>query len=221
MVGPQNLKPRCARSLLIARETAVSAGIWRTLLNRLIFGLPSTKSHNNLAKPGPFSIIQPGLRREHGAFDLCAIADDAGILHQPLDLFRRVTGNLFRREAVKGAAKILALAQNRDPGEAGLETVEHELFIERAIVVFGHAPFLVVIGDIERVVLRPGAAQEGVNWVERLHSAAFAPSGNAKRAHSGLSGRMTTPPATSSSPRDSASATRSRRRSASPWPAAA
>ena len=28
MVGPQNLKPRCASSLEIAREIAVSAGTW-------------------------------------------------------------------------------------------------------------------------------------------------------------------------------------------------
>ena len=64
MVGPQNLKPRCASSFDIARDVAVSAGICRMLRKRLTLGLPSTKSHRSLEKPGPFSITSIQARAE-------------------------------------------------------------------------------------------------------------------------------------------------------------
>src|SRR5262249_40931523 len=98
------------------------------------------------------------------ALDLHAVAHDARILHQLLDLLRRVARDLLGLEAVEGAAEILALAQDGDPGPSGLEAVEDELLIERAVIVFGHAPFLVVIGDAERVLLEPGAAWSPPGW---------------------------------------------------------
>src|SRR5262249_40993989 len=86
--------------------------------------------------------------------------------------------------------------------------------------VFGHAPFGVVIGDVERVVLGPGAADEAVDVDDlRAHSAAFASPGHANFAQSGLASRNVAAPATSGVPAASASATRSSRRiaSARPW----
>src|SRR5689334_3379607 len=165
-----------------------------------------------------FHHLEPGARREHRAFDLGAVANDAGIAHQPFDLRASVARDLFRIEAVEGAAEILAFAQDRNPGQAGLETVEHELFVKRAIIIFGHAPFLIVIGDIERVLLGPRTAQEIVESLI-VHSAALISPGNEKRAQSGLMRRMGMPPAASAS--GSASATRSRRISAMPRPRAA
>ena len=64
MVGPTNLKPRCASSFDIAREIGVSAGICRTVLKRLTFGSPPTKSHNKFEKPSPFSIASSQRRAE-------------------------------------------------------------------------------------------------------------------------------------------------------------
>src|SRR5262249_39228362 len=101
--------------------------------------------------------LEIGAGREHAALDLQAVAHDAGVLHQRLDLLRREARDLLRREAGEGAAEIVALAQDGDPGQPGLEAVEDELFEQRAVVVFRHAPFLVVIGDVERVLLGPGA----------------------------------------------------------------
>src|SRR5947209_17106468 len=94
--------------------------------------------------------------------DFSAIAHDACILHQTLHLFRIVAGNARRIEAVESSPKGFALAQDGDPGEPGLETVEDQLLVERTRVPLGHAPFLVVIGDVERVVRRPGAAVAAV-----------------------------------------------------------
>ena len=70
--------------------------------------------------------------------------------------------DLLGIEAVERGAEGRALAQDRDPGEPRLEAVEHELLEQRPVVVFGHAPFLVVIGDIERIGARPGAALQAV-----------------------------------------------------------
>src|SRR5271155_826881 len=159
--------------------------------------------------------FKPGARREHRALDLGAVAHDAGVLHQPFDFFWRVTRDFRRREIVEGAAKILALAQNGDPRQAGLKAVEHQFFVESAVVIFGHAPFFVMIGEVKRVILRPRAANErGI--CGSGHSAALEPSGKAKWAQSGLIGRTGTPPARNTSPRERASVTRSRRNSASP-----
>src|SRR5215470_269642 len=165
--------------------------------------------------------LEVGARGQDGTFDLQSIAHDAGILHQPLDLLRRIAGDLGGLEVVEGAAKIIALAQYRDPGQTGLEAIENELLVERTVVVFRHAPLLVVIGDIERVLLGPGTALEAVGVEEgRVHSAAFASPGNAKRAQAGLASRNSTPPATSGEPAASASAARSRRSIARPRPCA-
>ena len=77
----------------------------------------------------------------------------------------------FRVEAVERFAEGRALAQDGDPGEPGLEAVEHELLEHRPIVVFGHAPFLVVIGDVERIDARPRAARQSVGALDRRQDA--------------------------------------------------
>ncbi len=120
--------------------------------------------HVGKSRPA-FHDLEPCARRADRAFDLGAVAHDAGVLHQPLDLLRRVARDLLRLEIVEGAAEIFALAQDGDPRQPGLEAVEHELLEQRAVVPFRHAPFLVVIGDVERVLLRPRAALQpvGVN----------------------------------------------------------
>ena len=57
MVGPTNLNPREPSSFEILIETGVEAGTLAVVLNWFTFGLPSTKSHRNFEKPGPFSMI--------------------------------------------------------------------------------------------------------------------------------------------------------------------
>src|SRR5207249_4678535 len=159
---------------------------------------------------------------KHRPFDLHAVAHDAGVRHQPLDFLGRIARDLWRLETVEGAAEIFALAQDGDPGQPGLKTVEHELFVERAVVEFRHAPFLIVIGDVERILLRPGAAREVVGRCElHVHSAAFASPGNANRAQRGLTRSSLIPPALSATPPASASSTRSSRSAAKPRPLAA
>jgi hypothetical protein len=97
-----------------------------------------------------------------GAFDLGAIAHDAGVVHQSVDLCRIVARYLCRLEIVEGAAEIVALAQDRDPRQSGLETVQDQFFVQRAVVIFRHAPFGVVIVHIERVFAGPWTTQQAV-----------------------------------------------------------
>src|SRR5262249_40838735 len=97
----------------------------------------------------------PGLRRLDRALDLEAIAPDAGIGQQPFNLLWRVTRDLDGVEIVKGTAEILALAQDRDPRQPGLEAIEHELLVERPVVEFRHAPFFVVVSDVKRILPGP------------------------------------------------------------------
>ena len=91
------------------------------------------------------------------------MAHDAGIGEQGRHLGGIVARDLFGVETVEGGAKGGALAQDRDPRQSRLEPVEHELLEQGAVVPFGNAPFLIVIGEIERVGPGPATAREPVS----------------------------------------------------------
>src|SRR5689334_21358055 len=74
-----------------------------------------------------------------------------------MDLLLTVARDFFRLEIVERFAEVFALAQNWYPRQPGLKAVEDQFFIERAVVIFRHAPFGVVIGHVERVFARPWA----------------------------------------------------------------
>src|SRR5262249_39653832 len=144
-----------------------------------------------------------------------AVADDADIVHQRVNFLGIVARDLLRLEVVEGAAEIVALAQDRDPGQPGLEAVENQLLIERAVIIFRHAPLGVVIGDVNRVFPGPGTTglAVGMQAGGTAHATVCFAAG---RMESGSVRRMPSPPAVSFAPASSASATRSVRISASP-----
>src|SRR5258705_10468913 len=163
--------------------------------------------------------LQIGFGACDRAFDLGAIADDADIVHQRVNPFRVVLRDLFGPEILEGAAKIVALAQYRDPRQPGLETVEDEFFIQRPIVIFRHAPFGVVIGHVKRVFAGPWAPHQAIG-VQAPGPAHATVCFDAVSTSSGSASRMARPPAVSGTPAVSASATRSVLISARPfWPA--
>ena len=59
---------------------------------------------------------------------------------------------------MKRLAKRLALFQDGDPRKSGLESIENKFFKQRTVVQFRHAPFLVVVRDINRINSTPPAA---------------------------------------------------------------
>src|SRR6185312_4049421 len=65
--------------------------------------------------------------------------------------------NLFGIEAMERLAEVLAFSEDRDPRKPGLKPVQHEFLVKRPVVIFGNAPFLIVICDVERVGPGPRA----------------------------------------------------------------
>jgi hypothetical protein len=90
------------------------------------------------------------------------VTHDARVAQQPLDVARAHARHRLDLEAAEGAPEGLALAQDREPGEAGLEALEAELLEEPAVVGDGQAPLAVVIVAVERVRSAPGAARLAV-----------------------------------------------------------
>ncbi len=85
------------------------------------------------------------------------------------DFLRRVARDFRGLEAVESAAKVIALAQDDDPGEAGLEAIEHEHLEEGTVVVYRPPPFLIVIGDVKRFMPGPRAAGKSVGISDLAH----------------------------------------------------
>ena len=81
---------------------------------------------------------------------------------QRRDLVRVVGGDPGRLEPVESPAEVVALPEDRDPGQAGLEALEDQHLEQRALIVQGHAPFLVVVGDVQRIAAGPAAAHDVV-----------------------------------------------------------
>src|SRR5690606_22748812 len=90
---------------------------------------------------------------DHG-FDLAAVADDALVGEEALDVACGEPRDAVEIEVVEGGAEVLALGEDRAPAEARLKSLEAELLEQATVVAHGVAPFVVVIGD----VLRRGAA---------------------------------------------------------------
>ena len=97
-----------------------------------------------------------------GGFDLAPMPDDAGILEQPIDVARPEPGHGVEVEAAKRAAEVLALAEDDEPAQPGLESLEADLLEEPAPVTDGHSPFAVVVAAVERITVAPEAADDAV-----------------------------------------------------------
>src|ERR1700730_17188657 len=93
-----------------------------------------------------------------GRFDFGAGADDAFVLKKPRNIFFSHARDLLRIKVAEGFSEGLALAQDGEPGESGLESVEHERLPQRTAVALRNAPLFVVIGAHQRIVFGPGAA---------------------------------------------------------------
>src|SRR6185437_11642537 len=165
-----------------------------------------------------FHDFQIRFRAGDRALDLGAIADDADVIHQCVNLPGVVARDLLGTEIVKGAAKILALAQDREPGQPGLEAVKDQLFVQRAVVIFRHAPFIVVIGHVKRIFAWPRAPRQPIFMQARRPCHATVCFDAVKA--SGSATRIASPPELRAVPAASASATRSILTSARPAPAA-
>jgi hypothetical protein len=85
------------------------------------------------------------------------MADDARVAEQPLDVTVAEACDRIGIEVRERVPEVLALAQDRQPRETGLEPLEAEPLVEAALVPHRPAPFLVVVRDVELVGRRPAA----------------------------------------------------------------
>src|SRR6185503_3541651 len=67
--------------------------------------------------------------RDRG-FDLAAVPDDALVAQQALDVTIAEPRNALGIEAGERRAKVLALAQDRQPGQSGLKAFEAQPFVQ-------------------------------------------------------------------------------------------
>ena len=170
MVGPTKLQPRFFSSFEIRTETAV-VGLARRWARSTISGRssgPGSNFQNQAAsEPNSSTSLARALGVVDGRDDLAAMADDAGIAEQALDILVGEGGDLVEIEAGEGLAKILALAQDGQPGQAGLKTFEADLFEQPAVVGDRPAPFMVVVVQIVRQIAVPEAARDTVGAGEQ------------------------------------------------------
>ena len=90
------------------------------------------------------------------------MAHDAGVGEAALHVLRAEPRDLGEIEIGEGGAEVLALAQNRDPREPGLEALQAELLEEAAVVARPAGPIRCRDSEIERVGARPPAARPAV-----------------------------------------------------------
>src|SRR5208337_2169696 len=151
-----------ASTLQILGDTRRERGLCRDLAHvaiAVLQALSLEKAPQIVGKAFVFLDFQKSAGRGYATFDFCAVADDTGILHEGFDLGAIVAGDLVRVEIVEGGAESLALAQYCDPGQPRLESVEKEFFKKRPAVALRHAPFLIMIGDVKRVIAGPWATR--------------------------------------------------------------
>lgn len=91
--------------------------------------------------------------------NLGAMSDDVGICEKGVDLVLVEACDLDRVESLEGLAERLSFVEDAFPRETRLEDFENEQFEELPFVMHRHAPLLVMIGDVERIVqIAPMAA---------------------------------------------------------------
>ncbi len=101
---------------------------------------------------------QPGLGVAAGRLELEAVADDAGVEHQLIDFGVAHLRHALHIEAVQHLPVALALAQNGDPGQPGLEPFEQKQLEQTLRIAQRRAPLLIVISHVQRIVRTPKAA---------------------------------------------------------------
>jgi hypothetical protein len=92
---------------------------------------------------------EKGLRVADGRRNLQPVAHDAGVAEQRVYFALTIARDNGRIEIVEYFAVALALAQDGVPAEAGLRAFEHQKLEQQPVVVYRHAPLLVVVANRE------------------------------------------------------------------------
>jgi ureidoglycolate hydrolase len=87
------------------------------------------------------------------------VAHDAGVAEEPSNVALAEAGDDLGVEPAERGAERLTLAEDRQPGEPGLEALERQPLVQAAFVPDRAAPLVVVVGDVERIGRLPAADQ--------------------------------------------------------------
>jgi hypothetical protein len=93
-------------------------------------------------------------------FDLASVPDDPALLEETIHVACGVPGDGVDIEVGKCAAEVVALLQDRQPAQAGLEPLETDLLEQSRVVGDGAAPLFVVVLDVQRIGAAPPAARD-------------------------------------------------------------
>lgn len=96
----------------------------------------------------------------NGGGYLATVADYFLVLHEFFDLFFGVTGDFFYIKIIESFTKSLALFEHRYPRQARLHSLKDEHFEQAAVVVKRHAPFLIMVVDVNLIRAAPSAADK-------------------------------------------------------------
>jgi hypothetical protein len=97
-----------------------------------------------------------------GRLDLGPVADDARVGQQAIHLLDAEPGDHRGVEAGEHLAEALALAEDGEPAEPGLEPLEGELLEQPPVLGDRPAPLGVVVAAVQRVAGTPPAAGDAV-----------------------------------------------------------
>src|SRR5262249_41833534 len=145
----------------IATELVGFGRPWRELLQRFpaidAWLAADEAPHIRIEAAEFFSSCEERFRISNRAANLQPVSNDAGIVEQAGDPFRRGWGDRNRVAAVETFGIRVALLEDRLPAESRLSALERQHLEEMPLVVHRHAPFAIVIRDAERRA-RPRAA---------------------------------------------------------------
>jgi hypothetical protein len=159
VVGPTKRNPSLRSDRLIASDLGVS---W-----------PGPRANDTGAVAGaaarsPEHLVERLVEGERGTrvldrgLDLAAVADDARVAEEALDVGLGHGGDLLGVEAVEHLAERRSAAEDRDPGQARLEPLEAHLLEEAHRIVLRGSPLLIVVAAVLGVVRAPRAPREAV-----------------------------------------------------------
>ena len=164
VVGPTNRHPR----RLSSRASAVDSGVCASSASparssrRPRAGRARSPTRTRPASPPPRPARPRAGVVDHG-LDLAAVADDRGVAEQPRRRQRSPKPrDPLEVEARECAAERLALAKDRQPGEARLEAFEAQLLEQADVIGDRVAPLSVVVGAVLRRRRAPPASGDAV-----------------------------------------------------------
>ena len=151
MVGPTKLKPRFFKALLIACDSAVSAGMSDMDAHRFAIVLPPVKDQRNSSSEVPSACSWSTARAfAVKALILARFTDDAFIVAQFLGLCCVHCSNVLDIESFVSRPVALSTVQDRLPAQPGLSTLKAEQLEQLTVAMRRHAPLRVVVLDHQR-----------------------------------------------------------------------